>query len=71
MASTKIMENRFRQYQLGILDEAGLQQLGGAANSKWYGSESFREWWVASEPETQWTEDFVTFMEQQVMGQGG
>ena len=71
MASTRIMENRFRQYQLGILDEAGLQQLSGAADSGWYGSEFFREWWTSTGPETVWAEDFVTFMEQQVMGPVG
>jgi hypothetical protein len=67
-ASTRIMENRYRQVQLGILGEDALGQLGGATNRNWYGSRMFREWWASADPEAQWSPDFIAFMERDVIG---
>jgi len=64
------MENRFRQYQVGTIEESSLEQLGGGANQDWYQSEMFREWWARVEPEERYAPDFVAFMEQQVIGLG-
>jgi hypothetical protein len=68
VASTRIMENRYRQVQLGILGEEALGQLGGATNQNWYGSRMFREWWMSANPEARWSADFVAFMERDVIG---
>ncbi|MEQ8331025.1 MAG: hypothetical protein RH859_11250 [Longimicrobiales bacterium] len=71
VASTRIMENRYRQVQLGILGEEALGQLGGATNQNWYASRMFRDWWASSSPETRWSADFVAFMERDVIGVSG
>lgn len=63
--STRIMENRFRQRQLGILDENAMRQLG--ASEIWYGSWWFRAWWDQANPEKRWAPDFVAFMERDVL----
>lgn len=68
VASTRIMENRYRQVQLGILGEEALGQLGGATNQNWYGSRMFRDWWASANPEARWSADFVAFMERDVIG---
>ena len=65
LSSTRIMENRFRQMQLGILERESMGQLG--ASRGWYGSWWFREWWDDYPPEQQWSPDFIEFMEIEVL----
>lgn len=65
--TVRIMENRYRQVQLGIIDSSELEVGGGKANTQWYRSAHFVEFWHASDPEVRWSPDFVEFMETQVM----
>lgn len=66
----RIMESRFRQMQLGVIDSGDIRNLGGTSNQNWYGSHFFKEWWVLSDPPSRWAPDFVRFMEQDVMQLG-
>jgi hypothetical protein len=65
LSSSRIMENRFRQIQLGILDEAAIIQFG--ASRTWYGSWWYRDWWDDYTPEEQWAPDFIEFMESKML----
>jgi hypothetical protein len=66
ISSSRIMENRFRQIQLGILDEDAIAQFG--ASRTWYGSWWYREWWdEVYTPELQWAPDFIEFMESEML----
>ena len=67
--STRIMENRFRQVQLGILPEQAIRQAGGGQN--WYGTAWFRDYWDQAAPTGQWAPDFVEFMENGVLRPSG
>ena len=63
----RIMENRYRQVQLGIIDPSELEVGGGKANTYWYRSAHFIEFWQAGEMKIRWTPDFIDFMETEVM----
>ncbi len=63
----RVMENRYRQVQLGIIDSSELEVGGGKANTYWYRSAHFIEFWHASDPEIRWSQDFIEFMETRVM----
>ena len=63
----RIMENRYRQVQLGIIDSSELEVGGGKANTHWYRSAHFNEFWRAGNMDIRWSPDFVEFMETQVM----
>jgi hypothetical protein len=65
LSSSRIMENRFRQVQLGILDDDAIAQFG--ASRTWYGSWWYREWWDDYTPELQWAPDFIEFMETEML----
>jgi len=63
----RIMENRYRQVQFGIIDPSELEVGGGKANISWYRSTHFVEFWQAGEMKIRWTPDFIDFMETEVM----
>lgn len=63
----RIMENRYRQVRLGIIDASELEVGGGKANTHWYRSAHFADFWRASDADVRWSPDFVEFMETQVM----
>ena len=65
--TVRIMENRYRQVQLGIIDSSELEVGGGKANTYWYRSAHFIEFWRASDANIRWSPDFIEFMETQVM----
>jgi len=65
--TVRIMENRYRQVQLGIIDPSELEVGGGKANTFWYRSAHFTEFWHASDADIRWSPDFIEFMETQVM----
>ena len=65
--TVRIMENRFRQVRLGIIDASELDVGGGKANTSWYRSAHFKAFWNNSDADIRWTPDFVEFMETQVM----
>lgn len=65
--TVRIMENRYRQVQLGIIDSSELDVGGGKANTNWYRSAHFIGFWHASDPDIRWSPDFIEFMETQVM----
>lgn len=43
ITSTKILEARFRQRQLGTIDDEDLRGLGGTTNTNWYTSPTYRD----------------------------
>jgi hypothetical protein len=63
----RIMENRYRQVRFGIIDPSELEVGGGKANTYWYRSAHFIEFWQAGEMKIRWTPDFIDFMEEEVM----
>jgi len=67
MPTVRVMENRYRQVQLGIIDPSELDVAGGKANTSWYRSPHFIDFWRASDADIRWSPDFIEFMETQVM----
>jgi hypothetical protein len=66
-ASVRTMENRWRQWRLGILDDSGLGIGTGMRNTLWYRSEHFRDFWQEREMASLFEPAFVDFMEREVM----
>lgn len=66
-AAARIMENRFRQSQPGIQQFEQVLDVGGGANQSLYRSRHFCEWWAISSPGTRFTDDFVAFMEGNIL----
>lgn len=66
--TVRLMENRWRQAELGILGESGLDIATGVRNTEWYRSEHFRTYWRKNDIASLWNPDFVDFMERDVMG---
>ena len=58
-ATMRVTENRFRQFQLGILDESTLQEIGGHAPA--FRNPFFKEWWPTRR--FQFSPDFVEYVE--------
>ena len=58
-AVVRVTENRFRQYQLGTLDEDALLQLG--ANGPVFRNAYFKTWWP--DRRSFHTQDFVDFVD--------
>jgi hypothetical protein len=67
-AMVRMMENRWRQTELGILGESGLGIGTGMRNTAWYQSEHFRAYWRKENMALLWEPAFVDFMEVEVMG---
>ena len=65
--SVRIMELRYRQAQLGIIDASTVDVHGGKANVAWYRSDHFRAYWQDVDQTVLWTPDFVEFMEVEVL----
>jgi hypothetical protein len=63
VAGLRIIENRFRQMQLGTIDEASLSQVGGARG--YYGGRQFQEWWRSRDQTLFFPPDFIEFFEAQ------
>lgn len=66
--TVRIMENRFRQMQLGVISPEDLGIGGGTANPNWFRSDHFIDWWTSSDRDRSWTPDFLQFFEQNVLG---
>lgn len=67
-ATVRIMENRFRQMQMGIISEDDLAAGGGAANTWWFRSEHFLDAWRSRDQSIRWTPEFLEFMETDILG---
>jgi len=67
-AIARVMENRWRQRELGILDDSGLGIGAGMRNTGWYHSEHFRAYWRQENMAAVFEPAFVDFMESEVMG---
>jgi hypothetical protein len=69
VASTvRIMENRFRQVQMGVIDEEDLGVGGGTSNPTWFRSPHFLAWWADADRSQAWAPDFLEFFETEVLG---
>ncbi|MEE4175280.1 MAG: hypothetical protein V2I57_13590 [Xanthomonadales bacterium] len=67
-ATVRIMENRYRQVQMGIIDPEDMGIAGGTSNPNWFRSPYFLEYWASLEPEGSWAPDFLEFFETEVLG---
>lgn len=67
-ATARMMENRWRQTELGILGDSGLGIATGTRNAEWFRSEHFRTYWREGNMASLWEPAFVDFMETEVMG---
>jgi hypothetical protein len=67
-ATVRIMENRFRQVQLGIVDPKDLGLYGGTSNPNWFRSEHMLAWWGSRDQSRSWAPDFLEFFETEVLG---
>ena len=68
VSTLRLMDLRFRQVQLGIIDESEIDVGGGRANLGWYRSEHFLDFWQSIDQTTRWPQDFIDFMETEVLG---
>lgn len=66
-ATVRMMENRWRQTQLGILDNSGLEVGTGIRNGGWYRSDYFKAYWTYFDMGSNMDPAFVEFMETEVM----
>ena len=67
-ATVRIMENRYRQLLLGIIDYEDLGVGGGMSNPAWFRSDHFIDWWRSSDKTQSWSGDFLVFFEREVLG---
>jgi hypothetical protein len=67
-AGLRVMENRFRQVQLGVIDASELEVGGGTRNTEWYRSDHWLDFWKDTDQASRWSPDFVDFMETEVLG---
>ncbi|MDX1626099.1 MAG: hypothetical protein R3323_06265 [Wenzhouxiangellaceae bacterium] len=67
-ATVRIMENRFRQMQLGVISSEDLGVGGGTANPNWFRSDHFISYWTEVDRTRSWTPDFLEFFEGEVLG---
>ena len=65
--TVRIMENRYRQMQMGVITEADLGVSGGTSNPNWFRSEHFLEWWQSADRSNAWAPDFLLFFETEVL----
>lgn len=68
LATVRIMENRYRQVQMGIIDREDMGVAGGTSNPNWFRSQQFLDLWASLEPEGSWAPDFLEFFETEVLG---
>ena len=67
-ATVRITENRFRQMQMGVIDETDLGVGGGTSNPAWFQSPYFLAWWASDDRSRSWAPDFLEFFETEVLG---
>jgi hypothetical protein len=67
-ATVRIMEGRYRQMKLGIIDPEDLGVGGGTANVNWFRSDHFLDWWRSRDRADAWAPDFLEFFETEVLG---
>ncbi len=67
LSTIRIMENRYRQVQLGVIDASEIDVSGGRANVLWYQSPHFLDYWRSLDQTLRWAPDFVEFMETEVL----
>lgn len=67
-STVRITENRFRQMQMGVIDESDLGAGGGVSNPSWFRSPHFLEWWGSADRTESWAPDFLEFFETEVLG---
>ena len=67
-ATVRMMENRWRQTELGILGDSGLGIATGARNVEWFQSDHFRTYWREGNMASLLEPAFVDFMESEVIG---
>lgn len=65
--TVRIMENRFRQMQLGVIDPSDTGVGGGTSNPAWFQSPHFLEWWSSYDQSQGWASDFLEFFETEVL----
>ena len=70
-STVRIMENRFRQMQLGVIGEEDLGFAGGTSNFNWFRSPHFLDWWDSTNAANAWAPDFLEFFETEVLGTRG
>jgi len=68
VAGLRVMENRFRQFQLGAISLAELEASGGTRNTGWYRAQHWIDFWNDTDQPARWSPDFVDFMEIEVLG---
>lgn len=66
-STVRIMENRFRQMELGVISREDLGIGGGTSNSAWFRSPYFLEWWQNADQTRSWAPDFLEFFETEVL----
>jgi hypothetical protein len=68
VASTvRLLETRYRQTQLGIMDPDDLGIGGGTSNPAWFQAPAFLDWWRSADRTRQWAPDFLEFFETEVL----
>jgi len=67
-AGLRVMENRFRQVQLGAIDPSELEVSGGIRVVSWYRTQHWLDYWLDTGQATNWSPEFVDFMETEVLG---
>lgn len=66
-STVRIMENRFRQMQMGVISESDLGVSGGTSNANWFRSPYLIDWWESAPRENAWAPDFLEFFETEVL----
>ena len=66
--SIRSIENRFRQVELGIIDDADSSTGGGTSNVAWWRTDHMIDYWQSADQTTLWPADFVEYMETRVLG---
>lgn len=68
VSTVRITENRFRQMQMGVIDNSDLGIGGGTSNAAWFRSPYFLEWWSSADRTQSWAPDFLEFFETEILG---
>jgi hypothetical protein len=68
VSTVRITENRFRQMQMGVIDDGDLGIGGGTSNKSWFRSPYFLEWCASADRTQSWAPDFLEFFETEVLG---
>ena len=65
--TVRIMENRFRQMQLGVISAEDIGIGGGTSNPAWFRSRHFLDWWTSIDRTRSWAPDYLEFFETEVL----